>query len=205
MNGIPPFAHAREDVSLPALEELTFLQRNFVIQYVLGDDGIRGVAYKAYIAAGYTASTIQVAATASYALIRHPKVSAAIAALQAEIERTARMRMKSWAEGAVKAQEALFMAIETVTNPDAPRKVFLSANQIAVIREVLDRALGRPKQKHEMGLGEGLEDAIKRLADATSAATAPKQLEAGDPHFLGSVESAEVVPASIRLLEDDER
>ncbi len=193
------FQRMPEEISTPALDNLNFRRRAFVLHYVLGDEGVRGVAYKSYIAAGYEAANNNVASAASYQLLRDASVIKAIEEVRTELEREFKNRMRSWPELAVKAQVALDRAVSTIVDPNFEPKCHLSANQLIAIREILDRALGRPKQTVEHEVGEKLDDLIKKLA--TGTAPAP-QLPPGDPHYIGEARVIEHTPRPL-LVDSD--
>lgn len=152
----PPLEENREYFGGDALAVLNPGRREFVLKYVLGEDGVRGIAYKAYMAAGYTAKNNNTASSAAYQLLRDPLVLAAIEELQKERDRQAKMQMRSWVTLATKAQKKLEDYLDG--------KILLSANAITVIKEVLDRALGRPTQTVEHEVGSRLDSLIKELA-----------------------------------------
>lgn len=156
---------------------LNHLQRNFVLNYVLGDDGIRGILYKSYRAAGYGSSNDNTASAAANALLKNPHIQAAIKDLRHEVEREALLRMKSWAQIAQKAQTLLERAIDTAMSPEIAKatnsETHLTPNQLYAIKEVLDRALGRPTRKVEHEVGETLADIIKKIASRRSVPMLP--------------------------------
>lgn len=203
-----------EGPSTPALDLLNPRRRAFVLQYVLGDEGVRGVIYKSYLAAGYEAKNVNTAGAAGYQLLQDNLVKKAIEELRAEIERTAKGRMRSWVDMAVKVQTVMERAVDTALEPvptpeeqeimkltgesipragrlrDGRPRTFITTNEIALFREILDRALGRPKQPHTHDIGDRLDTLIKRLSSQDS----PAALAAGsDPNFLGVVEDGELV------------
>lgn len=152
----------------PSLNCLTPKQRAFVLTYTLGEDGIRGVLYKSYMAAGFESKDQFSASAGASALMRERKIREAIADIRNELEKEALGKMKSWASMALKAQDLLDKALDTALNPKVAEAtnsaVYLDSERITVIKEVLDRALGKPTQKVEKEIGERLADIIKRVA-----------------------------------------
>lgn len=181
--------------SSPSLDLLNQRQRAFVLHYLLGTDDVRGVVYKSYFAAGFGAKDKDSASAGGAALMRHPNVVKAMDEIRKELEREAKARMKSWVVMAGKAQDLLERAVNTALlapmrermtpQEEADFKLqatYLSANQIAVVREVLDRALGRPSQPHTHDVGEKLDSIIARLAAgrANPAALPPPSARIAD-------------------------
>lgn len=206
-----------EGPATPTLERLNPRRRAFVLHYVLGDEGVRGVIYKAYMAAGFTAANVNVAGSAGHQLLQDPLVKLAIDEVRQAIELGARARMKSWAEMALRAQDALDAVITTIVTPeltDDERKIqevaglnppkmgylpdgrprmYIGTTGLAAIKEVLDRALGRPTQPHVHELGDRLDNLIKKLHHQNQHPTLP----AG--HGLEGLEEIEVPQPQLRL------
>lgn len=164
-----------------------------VLHYVLGDDDIRGIAYKCYIAGGFTAKNINTASASAYSVLRRPNVKAAIAELRAELETEFKAKMRSWAAMAVRAQELLHRAVETALDPEYPEplRVEPSTELLMTVKETLDRALGKPKQTLEHEIGDKLDDVIKRLSGDRKPRAA---LPAPDTNFIGEVREGEMIP-----------
>lgn len=153
----------------PALNSLNPMRRAFVIAYVLGADDIRGVAYKSYLAAGYTARNNNVASAASYQVLQDPLVKEAILELNHAIDLQAKSRLKSWSVLAEKAQTLLDKYLDTLSGTPPPSgPTLLSANAITVIKEVLDRGVGKVAQPVEHDIGSRLDTLIKQLASKRS-------------------------------------
>ena len=149
----------------PALARLNPMRREFVFQYVLGKDGVRGVKYKSYLEAGYNAKDNNVASAAAYQLLQDPTVLEAVEELKKEIDRVALAKMVSWTEVAKKAQDLMIAYIDTLAGrPPTTGPVLLSANAIAIIKEALDRGVGKPVQPVEHDIGTRLDSLIKELA-----------------------------------------
>lgn len=144
----------------PRMADLVPLQRNFVINYLAGPDGIRGIAYQSYYAAGYNPSNLNSASAAVSQLLRSPKVEAAIAEVQTNLENQARGRLKSWQVLAVKAQTLVERALD--------REIYLEPGDVAAISMTLDRALGKPTQPIEHEVGNKLDKLIRDLASRPS-------------------------------------
>jgi phage terminase small subunit len=193
-----------EGPNTPALDRLNERRRAFVLHYVLGEDGVRGVAYKAYFAAGFEAKDNNVAGAAAYQLMNDSTVKLAIDELRAEIEKEARAKLKPWTNMALKAQELLELHILTEATPrlteeekkihevagipvpkdgylpDGRPRVFLGTESIAVCKEVIDRAYGRANQPHTHDLGPKLEDMLKSLAHRDRNPQLPPGQNVGD-------------------------
>lgn len=149
----------------PALAQLNPMRREFVFHYVMGEDGVRGVKYKAYLAAGYNAKDNNVASAAAYQLLQDPTVKDAVEELRKEIDKAAAGQMKSWVVLAKKAQILLEGYMDTLLgSPPATGAVLLSSNALAAIKEVLDRGIGKPVQPVENDIGPRLDSLIKELA-----------------------------------------
>lgn len=186
-----------EGIHTQTLDYLTIRRRAFVLHYVLGEVGVRGTAYKAYFAAGYEASSKQVASAGAYQLLQDPQIKAAIEEVQKEVEKEAKARIRSFAVMAVNAAEVLDAAVQTMAEPelteeevaiekatgaevpktgflrDGRRRTYLTSEQLSVLKEVFDRALGRPKQTSELEIGERLDDTIRRLSDQANEKLPP--------------------------------
>ena len=160
-----PSSVESEGLSTPALDRLNPQRREFVFHYVRGAPGIRGVAYKAYIAAGYTVKNNNVASAAAYQLLHDPTVEAAITEVQKDIDVQAKAQLKSWMVLAVKGQTLLEAYLDTLGGkPPESGPVLLGPNALQAIKDVLDRALGRPTQKVEKEIGERMDALIRELA-----------------------------------------
>jgi phage terminase small subunit len=153
-----------------ALSRLTPRQSAFVWYYVTGPDEIRGIAYKAYCAAGYQPTTKDSAYAASSMLLRHPNIRAAIEEARSHIEAEAKVRMQPWLVAAVHAQKLLVDHMQG--------RIVLTESRQKTIFHVLDRALGKPAQPIEQEVGERLEGLIRELSGVDSA-EGPETLEAG--------------------------
>lgn len=149
----------------PALEALNPQRRDFVLQYVFGPLGIKGVAYKAYIAAGYMAKNNNVASAAAYQVLHDPTVESAIAEVRKEADRKYEMQLGSWMGLAVKARDLLEAHLETMQGlRQGDRALYLGTAGLQTIKEVLDRAIGRPTQKVEKDIGTRMDQLIRDLA-----------------------------------------
>lgn len=149
----------------PALATLNPQRRDFVLQYVFGPPGVKGVAYKAYIAAGYKAKDNNVASAAAYQVLHDPTVESAIAEVRKEADRRWEMQLGSWMGLAVKARDLLEAHLETLQGlRTGDRVVYLGAAGLQTIKEVLDRAIGRPTQKVEKDIGTRMDQLIRDLA-----------------------------------------
>ncbi len=139
-----------------AFDGLTPKQRAFVWFYVAGEDGVRGVAYRAYMAAGYTASTRESAYAASSVLLKHPNVRAAMDEVRSGVEEEAKVRMQSWVVLAVRAQHIIqkHMDGEEILTESRQKTCF----------HILDRAFGRPAQPIEQEIGERFDALIRELS-----------------------------------------
>lgn len=165
-----------EGPETPLLNELNLQQRAFVLHLLLGSDDVRGKVFKSYVAAGYTGKNDNSISAAASQLRNSPKIKAVIEEVQKEIEREYKSRMMSWIGMGVKAQMVLDKAVDSMLldpKDATTHRTYLTANQIAVIREVLDRALGRPTQPHTHDVGEKLDNIIQRLAAARKGMALP--------------------------------
>ena len=165
-------------LSLDLLEVHDYRRKAFVLHYVLGDDDVRGVAYKCWFAAGFTAKNKDSASVSACALMKDPLVKKAMVELHEEMEKEFKARMKSWVGMAIKAQTVLERYVDTMLNPAAMsasgQAVMLSSNQLVGLGMILDRALGKPVVREEKEIGERLSDAIKRLASNKKPAALPE-------------------------------
>ena len=153
-----------------ALGSLTPKQRAFVWNYVCGDTDIRGVASRAYIAAGYTASTLGSAYAASSVLLRHPNVRAAMEEVRGIVEEQAKAQMQPWLVLAVEAQQILAAHLRSET--------ILTETRQKTLFHILDRALGRPAQPVEQEIGERFDALIRELTQEEPDQAEPQRLEA---------------------------
>lgn len=196
----------------PALEALNPQQRAFVLHFLLGKEDVRGKVVKSYVAAGYRGSNENSIASAASQLRNHPGVKLAIEEGRAELEKEFKARMISWVGMGVKAQMVLERAVDSMLldpkDSNTPR-TYLSANQISVLREVLDRALGRPTQPHTHDVGEKLDGLITRLAAERKGkgliSPAPVDMCVGDvPAPVEEIVSGNLGPdTQIRFIVDD--
>ena len=85
MSGFPMPRETPDAPEVPALTYLNFRQRAFVLQYVLGDDSVRGVLYKAYLAAGFDSKDQNSASAGASALMRDTRIRNAISELRSEL------------------------------------------------------------------------------------------------------------------------
>ncbi len=134
-------------------------QARFAELYVAGPDDIRGNGTRAYLQAYPTCHSRQAAAECASRLLRHAKVRAYMGQLReiAAAECTARLR--NWLELAPEAQETLRAAAagELVFDQADPKlRPELLRSAVRSATEILDRALGTTKQKHEHKIQGGI-------------------------------------------------
>lgn len=171
----------RENIGGPAFASLNPFRREFVLQYVLGPEGVRGVAYKSYLKAGYAAKSDDVASSAAYQLLHNVTVVSAIAEVRAHCEQEFKDRVQSWQEMAFKASTLLNAYFDTIAGlrtektPDTP-PIILTATSLAAIQMTLDRAHGRPVQPVSHDTGPNINELIKRISTSRRA---DRQLGAG--------------------------
>lgn len=129
----------------------------------------------AYIQAGYSPSTKEAAAVGAYQLKKREDVAAAIKEVTDEVEAHFRARIGTFVEEAVIAKDLLKNYLLTLSGtPPLDSNgnrvpVLIGANGLAAIREVLDRAIGRPVQRVEKDVGERVDSLIRDLANKRKA------------------------------------
>lgn len=148
----------------PSLNALNPLRRAFVLQYIAGPPEVRGIAYKAYLAAGYNAANKNTASAAVYQVLQDEGVKLAIVEVRKAMDEHFKGQLFSWTEMAVKWQQLIIGYQETLAGLRKDNPILLSANAVATMKEVFDRALGKPTQPHEHEIGTRLDALIKELA-----------------------------------------
>lgn len=197
-----------EDLGLggPSLSRLNPLRREFVIQYVCGPDGVRGIKYKAYLAAGYNAKDNNVASAAAYQLLQDPLVQAAVEEARKEFDRVTLAKMVPWSEVARKAQKLIIDYIDTLSgHPPNGNPVLLSANAVAICKEALDRGVGRPVQPVEHDIGSRLDNLIKQLSGQRRTEPSVSSGRSDDREILSlsSGDGSKILEADVEILDDD--
>jgi len=135
-------------------DKLTARQAAFVRHYVAGDDGVRGNAAQAAIAAGFSKGSAHVR---GHRLLNRPAVAIEIAGWRAEAEEAAGIRLIGWMELAPEAQRWLIRIMRGLVHHKAAEPMRRAAAL------VLERALGKvTREVHHTGLLT-----IDQLLDAT--------------------------------------
>lgn len=129
--------------------DLTARQREFIRQYVAGDDGVRGNATASYKAAGYDCTDASARVSAHH-LLKKPEVVEEIRAAHRRAQAEAMGRLIEWKELAPEAQQRLVtLARGRLPNDDDPTggEKLEDGSQASVARviesacnEILERA-----------------------------------------------------------------
>ncbi len=140
-------------------------QAHFAELYVAGEEGIRGNATAAYLAAYPSCPSRASAAVCGCRLLKLKGVRAYMAALREAAADSASARLRNWMELAPDAQETLRQAAGgelalqfADAHPRLQPELIRSAVKAAT--EILDRALGTTKQMHEHRLQGGIVIAV---------------------------------------------
>lgn len=151
----------------------------FALLYTAGPEEVRGNATEAYLEV--YGCTRRAAESGGSRLLKRERVRARIRELRREAAEAAKDTLREWWELVPEAQETILEAARgAYTSDDDGGRVRLQA-----AREILDRAMGSPKQMHELDISA--EQLVVRVAGA------PHQpQEEYDPERAVEVQSEEV-------------